>query len=372
MQLSPRAARAGAYFLAALSTFLLSHAARAQGVGERVDAYVRGRMAERQIPGLAVAVVRDGRAVKVKGYGTASVEFGVAADENTVFQMYSVSKVFAGLAAMKLVEEGRLSLDAPVSQFFDSAPPAWAALRVRHLLTHTSGLPSWSANPRFASLPDEKRNELTKAEAVALVSELPLRFAPGERWAYHLSGYVMLGSVVERLSGKSYADFLSERVFTPSGMGSTRFGGTGVLVPRRSPTAYNRQTGELRPWLYPFGEKDYPAAGLNSSAADLAKFFVALDAGKILKPESLGALWSPVRLNDGTEKPYGMGWTVGEHKGRRVVGHEGGGAAWIAHFPAERLSVVVLCNLNGARADEIQYGIADFYLDGAASRAPKN
>ena len=371
MKLSPRAARAGVYFLVALAAILSPTAARAQGVSERVDAYVRGRMAERQIPGLAVAVVRGGRAVKLKGYGTASVEFDVAADENTVFQMFSVSKVFAGLAAMKLVEDGRLSLDAPVSGFFENAPPAWAPLRVRHLLTHTSGLQSWSANPRFASLPDEKRNDLTKAEVVALVSELPLRFAPGERWAYHLSGYVMLGRVVERLSGKTYAEFLSERVFAPLQMSSTRFGGTGVLVKRRSPTAYNRQTGELRPWLYPFGEKDYPAAGLNSSAADLAKFFVALDAGKILKPESLGALWSPVKLNDGTEKGYGLGWTVGEHKGRRVVGHEGGGAAWIAHFPSERLSVAVLCNLNGARADEIQYGIADLYLDEAAKRAPK-
>lgn len=371
MKLSPRAARAQIYFLVALAAFLSPPDARARGVGERVDAYVEGRMAERQIPGLAVAVVRDGRVVKLKGYGAASVEFDVAADENTVFQMFSVSKVFAGVAAMKLVEDGRLSLDAPVSQFFADAPQAWASLRVRHLLTHTSGLQPWSANPRFAGLPDERRSELTKADAVALVAELPLKSAPGERWAYHLSGYVMLGLIVERLSGRSYAEFLSERVFAPLGMSSTRFGGTSVFVKRRSPTSYNRQTGELRPWVSPFGEKDYPAAGLNSSAADLARFFVALDTGRVLKPQSLGALWSPARLNDGTEKPYGLGWTVGEHKGRKVVGHEGGGAAWIAHFPAERLSVVVLCNLNGARADEIQYGIADLYLDGAANRAPK-
>jgi CubicO group peptidase (beta-lactamase class C family) len=117
----------------------------------------------------------------------------------------------------------------------------------------------------------------------------------------------------------------------------------------------------LRGWVYPFSVRDYPAAGLNSSAADLAKFLIALDAGKVLRPESLRALWSPVRLNDGAEKGYGLGWTVGEHEGRKVVGHEGGGAIWVAHFPDEHLSVIVLCNLNGARADEIQYGIADLY-----------
>ncbi|HEV2764824.1 MAG TPA: serine hydrolase domain-containing protein, partial [Pyrinomonadaceae bacterium] len=244
MKLSPRVGRVRIHFfvgvyLVAVAAFLSPPVACARGVGERVDLYVAGRMAERQIPGLAVAVVKDGRVLKLKGYGAASVEFDVAADEHTVFQMFSVSKVFAGLAVMKLVEDGRLSLDAPVADFFEDAPAAWGALRVRHLLTHMSGLQSWSANPRFAALPDEKRNDLTKAEAAALVAELPLRAAPGERWAYHLSGYVMLGVIVERLSGKPYADFLAERVFAPLGMSATRFGGTGVFVKRRAPVAYN-------------------------------------------------------------------------------------------------------------------------------------
>jgi CubicO group peptidase (beta-lactamase class C family) len=95
---------------------------------------------------------------------------------------------------------------------------------------------------------------------------------------------------------------------------------------------------------------------------DLARFFVALDKGLVLKPQSLQALWSSVKLNDGKEIDYGLGWSLDQHRGRKVVGHEGGGAAWIAHFPNERLSIAILCNLNGARADEIQFGIADLYL----------
>lgn len=129
MKILPRAARAKIYFLVALAAFSSPPAARSQGVSERADAYVKGRMAARQIPGLAVAVVRDGRVVKLKGYGAASVEFDVAADEDTVFQMFSVSKVFAGVAAMKLIGDGRLSLDAPVSGFFENAPPAAARRR---------------------------------------------------------------------------------------------------------------------------------------------------------------------------------------------------------------------------------------------------
>ena len=134
-----------------------------------------------------------------------------------------------------------------------------------------------------------------------------------------------------------------------------------MVIKGRPSTAYNRGTGELRNWVYSFGFGN-PGAGLNSSASDLLKFMVALDAGKVLKRESMEALWTPVKLNDGSEKNYGLGWSLDRHKGRKVVGHEGGGAAWVTHFPAEHLSIVVLCNLNGARADEIQYGIAEFYL----------
>ncbi|MGH9901712.1 MAG: serine hydrolase domain-containing protein [Pyrinomonadaceae bacterium] len=346
-----------------LSVLFIPGRVSADSPDQAVDAYVKQQMTKHAIPGLSVAVVKDGKVVKLKGYGVASVEFDIPADGDTVFQLYSVSKIFAGVAAMKLVEDGRLSLDAPATDFVENLPPAWKAVRVRHLLTHTSGLPEGPANPRFASLPEAKRKGLTAAETIQLAAALPLKFAPGEKFSYHQSGYVLLGMIVEKLSGKSYADFLAERVFAPLAMTSTRFGDTETVVRRRPSTAYNRQSGELRNWVFPFSVKDYPAAGLNSSAADVSKFLVALEAGRVLKPESLRAMWARAKLNDGTESGYGLGWTIGEHKGRKVVGHEGGGSIWVAHFPDERLSVVVLCNLNGARADEIQYGVADFYLE---------
>ena len=335
----------------------------AVGLDGEVDAYVRRAMAKHQIPGLTVAVVKSGKVVKLKGYGLASVEFDVPADGETVYQLFSVSKIFAGVAVMKLVEDGRLSLDTPVTEVIENLPPEWKAIRVRHLLTHTSGLPEMGSNPRFACLPEDKKRAVTAEEELKFVAEQPLKFQSGEKFAYHQSGYRLLGMLVERVAKKSYSDFLAERVFAPLGMASTRFGGTeAAVVKRRSPASYNRQTGELRGWVYPFNTRDYPAAGLNSSANDLAKFLAALDAGRVLRPESLRELWSPVRLNGGVEKGYGLGWTVDVHRERKVVGHEGGGAIWAAHFPEEHLSVIVLCNLNGARADEIQYGIADLYL----------
>ncbi len=142
---------------------------------------------------------------------------------------------------------------------------------------------------------------------------------------------------MQELTKKSYAAFLEEQIFAPVGMASTKFGGTDAgVIKRRSSTSYSRETGQLTGWIYPFNTRDYPAAGLNSSAADLTK--IALDAVKILGREHREEMWAPVELNNGTQKPYGLGWTVDEHKGRKVVGHEGGGAIWVAHFPNEQLS----------------------------------
>jgi CubicO group peptidase (beta-lactamase class C family) len=335
----------------------------AVGHDDKVDAYITQQMAKYKIPGLSVAVVKHEKIVKLKGYGYASVEFDVPASEQTVYQLFSVSKIFAAVGVMKLVESGELTLDMPVTEIIKELPTAWRTIRIRHLLTHTSGLPEMSANPRFACLPAEQKRTITVDEELRLIAEVPLKFQPGEKFSYHQSGYRLLGKIIERLAKKSYAGFLKENVFVPLGMTATQFGGTEAAVIKwRSPASYNRESGELRGWLYPFTPRDYPAAGLNSSAVDLAKFFSALAAGKFLKPESLRNMWSAVRLNDGSEKAYGLGWTVDQHKGLQVVGHEGGGAIWVAHFPTEHLSIIVLCNLNGARADEIQYGLADLYL----------
>jgi D-alanyl-D-alanine carboxypeptidase len=331
----------------------------------QVDAYVKQQMAKYQIPGMAIAVVKNGKLLKEKGYGLASVEFDVPTGTNTVFQMFSVSKVFAGVAVMKLVEDGKLSLDTPITNFFDAAniPAAWKQITVWHLLSHTSGLPELRESTRYACLPEDRKKKLTPDEELGFLAELPMKASPGDKWSYHIAAYHLLGYIIERASKKSYAQFLTDEVFSPVGMNATSFGSTdSAVIKRRSPTSYNRETGELTAWIYPFSVRDYPAAGLNSSVNDLSKFLIALQQQEVVRKETAELLWTRTKLSDGTTRGYGLGWTVGEHKGHKVVGHEGGGAIWLAHFPEKQLSVVVLCNLNGARADEIQYGIADFYL----------
>src|SRR5262249_33434565 len=153
-------------------------------------------------------------------------------------------------------------------------PAAWNAIRVRHLLTHTSGLPEANQNPRYGSLPEEKRTNLGEEEIVRLVAELPVKAAPGQKFSYHRFGYDLLGMIVAKAAGKPFATFLEERVFTPLGMTATRFGDSLAVIKGRPATAYNRHGGALRNWVYLFGPHPNPGAGLNSSAADLAQFFV--------------------------------------------------------------------------------------------------
>lgn len=351
-------------FVVLLSSCLATRLVSADSLDRKVDAYVKQEMAKYRIPGMVVGVIRAGKVVKLKGYGLSSIELNIPVTADSVFPLYSNTKIFTGVAIMKLVEDGRLTLDTSVRDIIQDLPPEWRKIKIRNLLTHTSGLSEVRESQRFQSLADDKKKYLPREEGVRYVAELPLKFEPGERFMYHTSGYNLLGVIVARLTGKSFPAFLEDRLFVPLRMTATRFGDTESIVKGRPSTAYILNNKELRNLVYTFGvDGGNPGSGLNSSIKDLAKFLIALDGGRILKRESVLAMWSPVKLNNGEEYGYGLGWTVSKYKGRKVVGHEGGGAAWVAHFPDERLSIVVLCNLNGARADEIQYGIADLYLE---------
>jgi CubicO group peptidase (beta-lactamase class C family) len=329
---------------------------------DRVDRYVTQQMAKHHIPGLSVAVVQQGRVVHLQGYGQASAELGVQATADTVYHLASATKVVAGVVAMLLVQDGKLSLDTPVTELLPGLPEGWKSIRVRHLLSHTSGIPDVSKHPAWAGMTPEKQQTASPRDIARLLTERPLTFPAGDDWSYGQAAFALFGLIVEMVSETPHPEFVDGRILRPLGMRSTAFGDSLVPVDGRPSTLYNRESGGLRNWVYQYPPWVYPAAGLNSSATDLIALLIALDSGKLLRPEGLDALWAPVRLNSGQTRQYGLGWSVGDYRGRRVVGHEGGGHAWVAHFPDDHLSVVVLCNLNGCRADEIQYGIADLYL----------
>ncbi|HXU39930.1 MAG TPA: serine hydrolase [Blastocatellia bacterium] len=344
-----------------LILILCGLASSASAQTDKVDDYVKAQMDLQKIPGLSIAVVRNGEIVKAKGYGLANVELNVPAKPETVYQSGSMGKQFTATAVMMLVEEGKIALDDKISKYFsDSAeswPESWNDITVRNLLTHTAGTTDYPKDFDF-------RRDYTEAELLKKAQAIPLAFAPGEKWSYSNIGYVTLGILISKVSGKFYGEFLQERIFKPLGMTSTRIINEADIVPNRA-AGYRMVKGELKnqEWVSP--SMNTTADGsLYLTVLDVAKWDAALYAQKLLKRSSLDQMWTPVKLNNGNTRPYGFGWAFGDVGGHKVIEH---GGAWqgftshIARYVDERLTVIVLTNRAGANPGTIAHGIEALY-----------
>jgi D-alanyl-D-alanine carboxypeptidase len=193
--------------------------AQAAAQTQAVDAVVEKAMQTRQFPGVSIGVVKDGRVILAKGYGLSDVEKSIKATAGTVYQLASVTKPFTAMATLMLVEQGKLSLDGKVTDILPGLPAAWTPVTVRHLLTHTSGIKSYT--DLFGEKKVTNSQVFTADQILALVKDAPLTFTPGEKYAYCNTGYYLLGMIIEKVSGQPYAAFLADRIFKPLGMTST-------------------------------------------------------------------------------------------------------------------------------------------------------
>lgn len=333
----------------------------------KVDEFINAEMQRQKIPGVSLAVVRDGRIIYAKGYGYANVEHQVPVKPETIFQSGSVGKQFTSMAVVMLVEEGKLGLDDKLSKYFTDAPPEWAAITVRHLLTHTSGMTGYPKDFDF-------RADYTEDELYKRVKAAPLAFRPGEKWAYSNLGYVTLGLLINKVTGKFYGDFLKERVFNPLGMNTARIISEADIVPNRA-AGYVLVKGELKnqSWVSPSLNTTADGA-LYLSALDMAKWEAALNGGKLLQKAGFEAMWTPVKLNDGKTHPYGFGWMLADANGKRVIEHGGawqGFKAMITRFPEDRLAVIVFANLVNASEKRLARGVLEIYHPQLAPVAAK-
>lgn len=342
-------------------------ASSARAVDE-VDRYVETQMRSLHIPGISLAIVRDGRVIKAKGYGYANVELNAPATKETVYEIGSITKQFTAVAVMMLVEEGKISLDEKITKYFADAPATWNEITVRHLLSHTSGIQNHVAVPGFMGI--FKTNLLgettpTSAEIVKEFFKLPQEFQPGETWAYDNGGYILLGLIIEKTSGKPYFQFLDERIFKPLGMTATRSTETKQIVPNRA-AGYEWVSGkfENRPVLLP--AIAFSAGSVLSTVEDMAKMDAALYTEKLLKKSSLEKIWTPAKTNDGgfASIDYGFGWFVGSFHKRRFVQHTGGTPGFSAafyRFVDDRLTVIILTNHSDKIIDPLAIDIAGMY-----------
>jgi arylsulfatase A-like enzyme/CubicO group peptidase (beta-lactamase class C family) len=342
----------------ALVALLLAVAASPAAQGDRVDEFIKTELQRQRIPGLSLAIVRNGTIIKAQGYGVSDRMAITPATADTVYKIGSVSKQFIATGIMLLLQEGRLNVSDPVSKYFDDAPDAWKSITIRHLLTHTAGLVREA--PGFA--PFAVQND---SDVIRTAYPLPLRFAPGDKWEYSNLGYFMLADIIRRVAGMPWHEYLAQKVFEPLGMNATQATHTKRTVPNRA--AGYSDNDKLQPaddWL-----ASRPSGAFFSSVLDLAKWDAALYSGNVLRESTRDQMWTPVALTNGASHPYGFGWELNALKDRKRVHHGGGLPGFQSEFARyldERLTVIVLINLDDADVESIADGVADIYLEAAA------
>jgi len=306
----------------------------------KLDRIVNQQMAANTIPGVSLAVLRKGKIVLLKSYGLANVEHRVPVIPQTVFQSGSIGKQFTAAAVMILVQENKLSLEDKISKYFPDVPETWKDITIRHLLTHTSGLGD------YPSEIDLKR-DYTEDELFTSFKKAPLDFEPGSSWNYSNVGYVTLGMLIRKITGKFYGDFIKERIFQPLQMTTARVISEADIVPNRA-AGYRLVQGELKnqDWVSP-STNSTADGSLYFSILDMAKWDAALYTDRPLAKSSRDKIWTPARLKEGTTKDYGFGWHLGEYHGRRLVFHGGawqGFKTFIMRFLDTELTIIFLAN----------------------------
>ncbi len=323
---------------------------------DRMDEFIRAEMDRLKIPGVALRVIQSGRETKAAHYGLANVELQVPVRAETVFEIGSLTKQFTAACVLLLAEDGRLSIDDAITNHLATAPAAWSNITIRHLLTHTSGLKNYTGHDGF-----ELTKRLSQKQFIEALAPLPPDFAPGAQAKYCNSGYNLLGHIIENVSGKSYWNFLAERIWSPLGMTSGTNRDPFLVVPHRA-DGYLRKNGTLTNRDADLTDV-FAAGAIVSNIGDLVNWNAALDAGKLLNAKSRAQMWTAGKLNDSSDCPYGFGWRLHPYQGHKNIGHSGstsGFSASLQRFPDDRLAIIVLCNSDEPNiATTLARGLAD-------------
>ena len=304
-----------------------------------------------------VLVAKNGVPVFRKAYGLANREWDVPNTPDTKFRIGSNTKQFTATAILQLAEAGKLSIDDPVSKYYASAPDAWKSITIRHLLTHTSGIPTYTAIPHFFA--GDARLDRTPEEIIKLTQDKPLEFEPGSKFSYDNSGYIILGYIIEKASGEHYADYLQHHIFDALDMKSTGYDVSETIMPKRA-SGYDWNKTKFVNTPYLSMTEPYSAGSLYSTVDDMLIWDQALNLGKPLSPPSLQKMFTDYGHG------YGYGWMIDNQFGHQHIWHGGGINGFVSKFdryPRDKLTVVVFSNETNAPVGRIADGLAAIYLD---------
>jgi CubicO group peptidase (beta-lactamase class C family) len=322
---------------------------------QRLDRLVLDCYPSATEPGTAVLVMVDGKPVLRKGYGMADVEKGVKVTPDMIFRIASVTKQFTAVAVLQLVQQGKISLDDPITKHLPDFDTRGKTITIENLLTHTSGLFNVTALDDFDS---QITRDLKPIEVANLIAGKPLEFEPGSKFKYSNTNYILLGMLIEKVTGRTYAENLESSIAKPLGLADTRYSRDDALTPRHARGYDLESSGQWAPMKPMSMTQPFAAGAIESTVDDLAKWTQALADGKAVDSKLLERAWTPYKP---TERPsdYGYGWFIRTGSGERWIGHNGGingfqsAAVWI---PEKKVFVAILRNGTGRAVPEVLLG----------------
>ncbi|RYF21034.1 MAG: class A beta-lactamase-related serine hydrolase [Flavobacteriales bacterium] len=331
----------------------------AYGQVDSTDLIVHRMMNEQKIVGLSLAVIKNGETIVNKGFGLANAEHQVAVTPTTVIRLGSLSKQFFTTAIMKLQEQGKLSIEDYVHQFFPDAPETWRPIQLKHLMSHTSGLKR--EGPAY-------NNSIIQPDLVIIKSAygLPLDFKTGEKYQYCNLGYYILAEIIKQVSGMPWQDYIKEQLFIPAGMNNSGMTDFYPIIANRA-NGYMHKNGLLVNADAMYAVR--PSGGFLSTSSDMILWEKVLrEKNKILKKENWEQLWKPYIKTSTDLKSkayYGFGWIIDERNGNKTVEHGGanvGFRSYYTRFVDKDLTIIILTNTDGANPAAIVKALSNHYF----------
>ena len=319
-----------------------------------MDGFVTAEMSRQKIPGMAVAVVKNGEVVLAKGYGFANLEHQVPVTTHSIFQSGSIGKQFTAAAIMLLREQGKLRLDDRIASYLPRTKARWGSITLRHLLTHTSGIPEYEDEV------DDRRN-YSERQLTELVGLLSRKSPPGHKFEYSNSGYLLLGIVIRAVTRKFHGDYIRENIFDPLGMKTASIASDADIVPNRV-AGYRVSNDRIlnQDWVSPTFNQTADGCFL-LSLEDFLAWERGVRARALLKPDSWSQIFAPVVLKSGKAHPYGFAWEITRNGGQTVHGHDGsfrGFEAILTRYIEDELTIIALANLADADLTRVTEHIA--------------
>ena len=308
-------------------------------------------------PGATVLIAKGDEILYRKAFGMANMELGVEMKPEHVFRLGSITKQFTSVAILKLQEEGKLSVKDPLTKFLPDYPTQEKEILIEHLLTHTSGIKSMTDMPSFFDL---VRQDMTPEEVVDFFKNERMEFDPGEGYTYNNSGYFLLGVIIEKITGKSYAEYIEQEIFQPLGMKDSHYDSYDKIIPKRA-DGYMENGEGLANATYLSTTLPYAAGSLISNVDDMLTWNKAINDYKVISKESLKQAFTPYTLKNGNQIGYAFGWDTGKLQNSPTVQHGGGIFGFRTqgiYFPEEEVYVIVMSNCGCKSPDNIAYKLA--------------